>query len=674
MSLPPPKRKRDGEEQEMTQARCKRSPEPPIITNEVGLMDIPAFVPQAISNADAERAKVAAPSDPIVQLSDEDLENVAVIRRQRPSAKQYEATIETFIEQALRKQFLLESDHGPLAAMAYFDNIKAAALDKGATQDSAEQTHSWLVVGWQKRVAAWLGRSVRSLSELQDISCDIATNAERTGGIRTDDRLARSLFECIDDFQQETVDVSRTLPPSPPQSFGREVSQSGSLLGPLLDHLKDDAEAYDVHEQQVHPATSSIGTQQQIDAQLTTLCDRRSSPKALRPTQADQVKATGEMTAVQSVKSIALQARFPEAFDLFFYHHKRARAEQTGYSSEAERYSNEPTKRASREEFDSLSAHGRSAWTELHKVMLDIGKEEFLDPTITAKFFCKGRAHSPAVPKSPNDTLDGVTNGSPSSAFHIQEGGPVPSTTFPEPVAEQPTVPKPLLPTRNRTFVVGYEKLDQPSRIFVAVNWEAKSDKNEYKKDALVRACQKSIPGGKDTDVFNSQHYFRKRLVAFTFLDMTIARRAAYQTFVFGKSNPRAIPWPVSVPTVFMAFHMAREGPRVVRKDALFAGIHNAFPDLRVHFRKEKTPSKSESTMWLVMFDAAPGCLRFSVTVLQADNDSYKPVWFEPVAPERACPICTDPHPAQQCEGLQAVSYKELKISKHHEQYMNKLL
>ncbi|KAK3669957.1 hypothetical protein LTR78_010129 [Recurvomyces mirabilis] len=281
MSLPPPKRKRDDEEQEMTQARCKRSPEPPIITNEVDLMDIPAFVPQTISNADAERAKEAASSDPIVQLSDEDLENVAVIRRQRPSAKQYEATIETFIEQAMRKQFLLEPDHGPLAAMAYFDNIRAAALDKGAMQESAEQTCSWLVVGWQKRVAAWallitglvidrLGRSIRSLSELQDISCDIATNAEQAGGIRTNDRLARSLFECIDDFQHETIDGTRTLPPSPPQSFGREVSQSGSLLGPLLEHLKDDAEAYGGHEQQVHPTTPSIGTQQQINAQLTT--------------------------------------------------------------------------------------------------------------------------------------------------------------------------------------------------------------------------------------------------------------------------------------------------------------------------------------------------------------------------------------------------------------------
>jgi len=154
MSLPAPKRKRD-EEEEITQARCKRSPEPPVITEEINLMDIPPFTPQTICNVDAKRAEEAASSHPIVQLSEEDLENVAVIRRQNPAARQYEATIETFIEQALGKQFLLDPEHGPLVAMAYFDNIKAAALNKGATQASAEQTHAWLIVGWQKKIAAW---------------------------------------------------------------------------------------------------------------------------------------------------------------------------------------------------------------------------------------------------------------------------------------------------------------------------------------------------------------------------------------------------------------------------------------------------------------------------------------------------------------------------------------
>ena len=261
----------------------------------------------------------------------------------------------------------------------------------------------------------------------------------------------------------------------------------------------------------------------------------------------------------------------------------------------------------------------------------------------------------------------------PVPVLHLHEERPAPSTTIQRPIPQQPSAPKPLLPPTQRTFLVGYDKLDQPGLIFIAVNWEAKADNNEHKKDALVRACQKTIDGGKDASIVKSRHHFKKRLVTVNFQDITIARRAAYQKFAFGKINPRAIPWPKSVPTVFMAFDMARTGPRVVRKDALFAGIHNAFPDLRIHFRREKKPSKSNSTIWLVVFDAAPGCLRFSVTVLQEDNERYMPVWFEPVAAERACPVCTDPHSAEDCESLKAVSYQELGIDKKHDKYVSKL-
>lgn len=190
----------------------------------------------------------------------------------------------------------------------------------------------------------------------------------------------------------------------------------------------------------------------------------------------------------------------------------------------------------------------------------------------------------------------------------------------------------------------------------------------------LAKACRSTLTQSNKGQIADNHHESYEMLSPSLFIirwrSIKTARLFEDKIVKVALQDILVQPYPEQAPQLFVT-HMDHNGSHGVRIDAIHSCISHAVPDYRFHLRHEEI-GDARDTVWIVVFEAAPNLLRFTVGIQHHGNDHHI-VAFEPLMATAACPVCHRGHSALGCDMLVRAGRKELKVKKSNASYLSKV-